>query len=64
MLALGSKSNEISFGGIPADDCAHYVSSFGKIYFGEKLRVLFTLMNVSDKHQLQNVRLLIKLKCQ
>lgn len=52
MMAVGCQKNEVSFGGIPADDCALYNSSFGKIYFGEKLRVLFTLMNVSDKHQL------------
>jgi len=36
-----------------------YGTAFGKIFCGERLRVLFTLMNISEQHQLNSVKLVI-----
>lgn len=48
MTQLGSNRNDISFDGLPGDCTLSYVTAFGKIYAGERLKVLITLMNISD----------------
>jgi hypothetical protein len=63
MTNLGSNRNDISFDGLPSDSTLSYNTAFGKIYAGERLKVLITLMNISDVHQLGSVRLVIKLTC-
>lgn len=63
MVQLGCNRNDISYDGLPSDCSLNYISAFGKIYVQERFRVLFTLMNTSEKHQLQQVKLLIKLTC-
>ena len=52
MTQLGSNRNDISYDGVPADCALNYISTFGKICVGERFRVLFTIMNVSQKYSL------------
>jgi hypothetical protein len=46
---------------LPADCTLSYATAFGKIYVGERLKILFTLMNLSEQHQLNSVKLTIKM---
>ena len=50
MVQLGCNRNDISYDGVPSDCSLNYHSAFGKIYVQERFRVLFTLMNTSEKH--------------
>lgn len=50
MVQLGCNRNDISYDGLPSDCSLNYISAFGKIYVQERFRVLFTLMNTSEKH--------------
>lgn len=50
-------AHDIAYDGIETDAALSYNSSFGKICTGEQFRVLFTLMNVSAQHALENLRM-------
>ena len=50
-------AHDIAYDGIETDCALSYNSSFGKICTGEQFRVLFTLMNVSGQHALENLRM-------
>lgn len=50
-------SNDIAYDGIDAESALAYNSSFGKICTGEQFRVLFTLMNTSMQHPIENLKM-------
>jgi hypothetical protein len=63
MTQLGSNRNDIAYDGVPADCALNYISTFGKICVGERFRVLFTIMNTSEKCTLQSIKMVVKLVC-
>jgi hypothetical protein len=50
-------ANDVAYDSVEAEAALCYNASFGKICTGEQFRVLFTLMNQSAQHAVENLRI-------
>ncbi len=50
-------ANDIAYDGVESESALCYNASFGKICTGEQFRVLFTLMNQSGQHAVENLKM-------